>query len=123
MESEKNVEHYLCQLVRGLEGEGYKFVSPMRRFVLDRLCVLPYGITWFVEVKSEGQKPHPGQLREIARLTAKGHKAVWVDSVAGVNKIISQMREEIDNAKRGRNSRCITEYYEPYSENELPAEE
>lgn len=123
MESEKVTEQYLCEQVRLLGGEAYKFVSPMRRFVLDRLCVLPYGITWFVEVKSENQKPHPGQLREIARLTAKGHKAVHVDSIAKVNKIIDQMRKEINDAKCNSHHRCNTKYVEPCPENEFFIEE
>jgi hypothetical protein len=94
-ESEKDTERYLCDQVRTLGGEAYKFVSPMRRFVLDRVCVLPKGKVWFVEVKSEGQVPSEGQFREIERLILKGHHATYVSSKAGVNKVINSMREEL----------------------------
>lgn len=123
MESEKDIERYLCEMVRRLDGEAYKFVSPMRRFVLDRMCVLPNGLVWFVEVKSEGQKPNLGQMREIERLKAKGHRAVWVDSVAGVNKIVHQMREEIENARCGNYNRSVKKYIEPCPEDNLSEEE
>lgn len=96
MESEKVLERYLCDQVKALGGEAYKFVSPMRRFVLDRLCVLPKGLVWFVEVKSEGQVPSEGQFREIERLTLKGHHATYVSTKAGVNKVINQMRQELN---------------------------
>lgn len=98
MESEKYLEQYLRDCVARLGGECYKFVSPNRRFVLDRLCVLPNGKVWFVEVKSTGQKPSSGQLREIARLREKGHHAVWVSTTAAVNEVIQQMQEEQHDA-------------------------
>lgn len=94
-ESEKDVERYLCEQVKKLSGEAYKFVSPQRKFVLDRLCVLPGGIVWFVEVKSGDKVPSPGQFREIERLTQKGHHATWVCTIAGVNKVIKQMEEAL----------------------------
>jgi hypothetical protein len=97
MENEKNTERYLYDRVRDLGGEAYKFVSPMRRFVLDRLCVLPKGKVWFVEVKSEGQTPCEGQIREIDRLHAKGHRAVWVKTKAEVDVLIHLMKEDIAN--------------------------
>lgn len=99
MESEKTTEQYLRDCVERLGGEAYKFVSPNRRFVLDRLCVLPYGLVWFVEVKSEGHIPSPGQFREIERLIEKGHHATYVSTKAGVNKVIAAMRKEIEKCK------------------------
>ena len=95
VESEKTVEKYLIDQVQRLGGIAYKFVSPQRKFVLDRLCVLPGGIVWFVEVKSGDKVPSPGQFREIERLTQKGHHATWVCTIAGVNKVIKQMEEAL----------------------------
>jgi hypothetical protein len=96
MESEKNTERYLYDQVRSLGGEAYKFVSPMRRFVLDRLCVLPQRKVWFVEVKSENEEPNEGQWREIHRLIAKGHKATWAKTKAEVDAIIKLMKKDIE---------------------------
>lgn len=92
MESEKATERYLVKRIAELGGEAYKFTSPGRRFVTDRICVLPKGLIWFVEVKSEGQKPAPGQQREIERLVQKGHFASWVDTKASVDHVIKCMR-------------------------------
>ncbi|MCK9410633.1 MAG: hypothetical protein M0R68_16005, partial [Bacteroidetes bacterium] len=88
MESEKGTEQYLRECIRELGGEAYKFTSPQRRFVLDRLCVLPNGKVWFIEVKSENQEPNEGQYREIIRLIDRGHKACWVKTKAEVNAVI-----------------------------------
>lgn len=101
MESEKVTEAYLVEQVRRIGGEAYKFVSPGRRFVPDRLCVLPLGLVYFVEVKSEGQVPSPGQAREIERLGRKGHYATWVCTKAGVDKTINAMEEVLhEHSKR-----------------------
>lgn len=101
MSSEKAIERYLCEQVKGLKGEAYKFVSPMRRFVLDRICVMPHGKVWFVELKSTGQRPCEGQMREITRLVSKGHHASWADSKEDVDNIIKLMREEQERCRRG----------------------
>ena len=103
MESEKNTERYLVKEVAKLAGEAYKFTSPGRRFVTDRLCVLPKGLIWFIEVKSEGQKPTPGQQREIQRLTKKGHYVTWVDTKAKVDSIINRMREQLNEGVKHGN--------------------
>ena len=95
MESEKNTERYLREKVAELGGEAYKFVSPMRNGVLDRLCVLPKRKVWFVEVKSEQEEPTEQQWREIHRLIKKGHKATWVKSKADVDTVIKLMRKDL----------------------------
>jgi len=109
MESEKDVEQYLRQRVRELKGEAYKFVSPHRRFVLDRICVLPRGKIWFVEVKSENQEPTQGQYREIIRLIDKGHKACWVRTKADVDVLIYLMEDDLYEQNSDCNRR-ITAY-------------
>lgn len=77
-ESEKVTEVYLCdQVKKRLNGIAYKFSSPNRRNVPDRLCILPEGMHFFVEVKSEGKNPSPGQIREIKRLNDMQHP-VWL---------------------------------------------
>lgn len=74
------IERHLVNEVKKAGGIAYKFVSPGRRAVPDRLVLLPGGKIIFVECKAPGEKPRPDQLREHARLFALGHQVVVLDS-------------------------------------------
>lgn len=69
----------------------YKFTSPQRRSVPDRLYVMKGGITFYIEFKRKGEKPTPGQEREIARLRAQGATVYVVDNIASGYWVIDQM--------------------------------
>jgi len=77
---ESTIEAHLVKQIKSLGGVAYKFTSPQRRSVPDRLCVLPKGVSFFVECKAPGAKPTPGQEREIAQLRAKGHTVFIIDT-------------------------------------------
>ncbi len=62
------VEQYLVKRVKAMGGTAYKFVSPGRRHVPDRLVVLPGGRVVFVEAKAPNKRLRAGQARERARL-------------------------------------------------------
>ncbi|MGJ7069948.1 VRR-NUC domain-containing protein [Morganella morganii] len=81
------IERHLVNEVKKAGGIAYKFVSPGRRAVPDRLVLLPGGKVIFVECKAPGEKPRPDQLREHARLFALGHQVVVLDS-KNLNKIL-----------------------------------
>ncbi len=89
---ETQVERYLVQEVAKLGGEAYKFTSPGRRDVLDRLCVFPNNIHAFVECKATGKIPTEAQWREMERLKYKGHWALWVDRRSEVDKFINKIK-------------------------------
>jgi hypothetical protein len=74
-------EHYRKASRRCGKGKGiaYKFVSPGRRSVPDRIVLLPGGRIVFVECKSPGKAPRADQLREHERLRA-GLNVVALDS-------------------------------------------
>ncbi|MDC9593537.1 VRR-NUC domain-containing protein [Xenorhabdus sp. IM139775] len=74
------IERHLVNEVKKLGGIAYKFVSPGRRGVPDRVVVLPNGRVVFVECKAPGEKPRPDQLREHERLRALGQTVVVLDS-------------------------------------------
>ncbi|MET4894008.1 VRR-NUC domain-containing protein [Morganella morganii] len=74
------IERHLISEVKKAGGIAYKFVSPGRRAVPDRLVLLPGGKVIFVECKAPGEKPRPDQLREHARLFALGHQVIVLDS-------------------------------------------
>jgi len=77
---ESTIEKHLAAEVKKAGGIAYKFVSPGRRSVPDRLVLLPGGRLVFVECKAPGEKPRPDQLREHKRLRALGFNVVVLDS-------------------------------------------
>ena len=79
---ESTIEKALVKRVRQLGGWAYKFVSPNRRAVPDRLVLWPGGRAEFIELKAPGKKPTPAQLREHERLRALGFRVTVVDSLA-----------------------------------------
>ena len=53
---EKIVENHFVWAVERIGGKTYKFTSPGRKGVADRIACLPDGSTWFVELKTKGGK-------------------------------------------------------------------
>ena len=51
---EKIVENHFVWAVERAGGKAYKFTSPGRKGVADRIACLPDGSTWFVELKTKG---------------------------------------------------------------------
>lgn len=82
---ESKVECYLYVRVKELGGECYKFTSPQRRNVPDRIVILPGGRLTFVEVKAPGEKPTDGQQREHKRLWELGVAVVVLDSYEAID--------------------------------------
>ncbi|CDG21669.1 putative nuclease p44 [Xenorhabdus poinarii G6] len=77
---ESVIENHLVKEIKKAGGIAYKFVSPGRRSVPDRICVLPGGRVVFVECKAPGEKPRPDQIREHERLRALGCEVVVLDN-------------------------------------------
>jgi len=65
---EKDIETRIVNHVQELGGIAYKFVSPERRSVPDRLIVLPGRSPFWIEVKTKTGVLSSGQKREIKRL-------------------------------------------------------
>ena len=83
---EDSVENYLVQRVEALGGVAYKFTSPGRVGVPDRLCVLPGGVLFFVECKAPQGRLAPSQRREIKRLRDMGQSVLVVWSRESVDE-------------------------------------
>ena len=85
---EKDIEKKVCDYAKSKGTLTYKFTSPNRAAVPDRIFIVPGGFVYFVEFKREGQKPTPAQAREHARLREQGC-VVWViDNVADGIKMV-----------------------------------
>ncbi|EBA1299365.1 VRR-NUC domain-containing protein [Salmonella enterica] len=77
---ENLIEKHLVTEVKKAGGVAYKFVSPGRRSVPDRIVLLPGGRLVFVECKAPGKPPRADQQREHERLRALGFAVVVLDS-------------------------------------------
>ena len=90
---EKHIEAKVCDYAKQRGLLVYKFTSPARAAVPDRLFILPSGRMFFCEFKREGQKPTPPQEREHHRLRQHG-VSVWViDNVDAGLRMIDEMLE------------------------------
>jgi hypothetical protein len=78
---EKQIERSVCEYAKSIGFLVYKFTSPERAAVPDRLFITPKGVVFFTEFKREGAKVTPPQDREHERLRAQGVTVFVVDSV------------------------------------------
>lgn len=103
---ESDIEADLVAVVQKRGGHAYKFTSPGRRNVPDRLCVIPGCVPFWVEVKRVGKEPTAGQDREAKRLRDCGayvfllnHEMVdqLVDHAINLTKIENIVRVAIES--------------------------
>jgi len=59
---EKDIENYFVWTVARAGGRSWKFTSPGRKGVADRIACFPDGSTWFVELKTD-----KGRLSELQK--------------------------------------------------------
>ena len=85
---ECEIEKYLVSEVKKLGGTAYKFTSPGHAGVPDRLCLMPNGTIFFVELKATGKTTRPLQEREILRIRAYGQRVYVVDSRKRIDEIL-----------------------------------
>jgi len=88
---EKDIEAKVCAFAKSHGMLVYKFTSPQRRSVPDRLFITRIGVVFFIEFKKKGKKPTEGQAREIARLRATGVQVFIVDEVDEGKRIVGLM--------------------------------
>lgn len=85
---ESKVENSLVRCIEDKGGIAYKFVSPNRNGVPDRLILLPLPkhlrdevsrYLFFVECKAPGKKPRTSQVREIKKIRELGYSVTVLD--------------------------------------------
>ena len=86
---EKEIEAHLTRRVSERGGIAYKFTSPQRRNVPDRLVLLPGGSALFVECKRPGAKATAAQKREHERMRALGFAVAVVDSKEQIEELLA----------------------------------
>lgn len=78
MTPEVKIERAFVTFAKCHGCEAYKFVSPERKGVPDRLVVGP-GFSFFIEFKAPGEVPSKQQEREIKRLRDLGQNVYVCD--------------------------------------------
>ena len=94
---ERDIERYLVRRTIEHGGVAYKWVSPGRVGVADRIVLLPGGVVWFVELK-----------------TVRGRLSAWQKLFAtemarlGMNYIVIRSKEEVDQWLLMRSNKCLS---------------
>jgi hypothetical protein len=72
----------------------YKFTSPARVGVPDRMFAMPHQHLFFIEFKRPGAKPTPVQEREARKLVNCGFAVYLVDNIEEGIKLINAEFDE-----------------------------
>jgi len=88
--NEKQIEQYLVRRVKEKGGIAYKFTSPGRRHVPDRIILLPGGKVIFIECKRPGAKATKAQDYELHRIRRFGVTAVVMDSKEKIDELLNK---------------------------------
>ena len=93
---ERDIEKRVCDYAKSKAILCYKFTSPSKRSVPDRIFITPAGVVWFIEFKRKGQKPTPSQAVEIEKIRSKGVSVFVVDDVAVGKAMVDGMLNPVD---------------------------
>lgn len=86
---EKDIESKVCSYAKTKDFLVYKFTSPNRRSVPDRIFLGSGGLCFFIEFKAPGKEPTSAQEREIERISRKGHRVYVIDSIEAGKRAIN----------------------------------
>ena len=89
---EKIIEQKLVTAVKKHGGICPKFVSPGFDGMPDRLVLLPFGKSAFVEVKAPGEKPRPLQTARHGMLRKLGYRVYVLDNAEQIGGILDEIR-------------------------------
>lgn len=89
--TEQQLEQLLKREVEKRGGQAWKFTSPGKAGVPDRLILLPGGRAVFVELKAPGGRLQELQKKRAAELQALGFTVHCLDSAAAVQGFIGEV--------------------------------
>ena len=92
MAAEKAIEQNLVRAVKLMGGLALKFVSPGFDGVPDRIVLLPSGKLAFVELKADGKKPRPLQVKRKRQLEALGFSVYCIDSTGQIEGVLNEIQ-------------------------------
>lgn len=85
--SEKMLERKTAQRIKALGGWSIKLLSTYISGLPDRLCLMPGGRAFFIEVKTTGKKPTALQKRRHEKLKGLGFEVLVIDKLEQIEKI------------------------------------
>lgn len=85
---ESAIEKHLRLSIENAGGACWKFTSPGRIGVPDRVVMLPGGRIWWVELKMPENKPNSPQARRHKELWHLGQKVLVLDSIEAVDQFV-----------------------------------
>ena len=85
---EKIVENHFVWAVERTGGKTYKFTSPGRKGVADRIACLPDGSTWFVELKTKGGRLSALQKMFMSDMTLLNQRYMCLWTIEQVDEWI-----------------------------------
>lgn len=88
--SEKAIEQFLANHVKRMGGVCLKYSNPGMVGYPDRVCLLPGGVTIWVELKSQGKHLKPVQRIRKAQMENMGHPVYVCDSKLQVELLLKQ---------------------------------
>jgi len=88
---EKIIETKVYDYAKAKGMLTYKFTSPNRAAVPDRLFITASGFVFFIEFKRLGKKPTPAQTREIDRLIKQNTAVFVIDNIEDGKKMIDNI--------------------------------
>lgn len=112
---ESAIEKKVCDYAKSKSCVCYKFVSPSRRSVPDRLIIMPEGKgVFFIEFKRKGAKTTISQDVEIAKIRKQGMHVSIIDNVAGGKLLVDAqlLSESPWNQKKKPNEKKSRERFD-----------
>lgn len=90
---EAKIEEAVNNYAKQFGVEVYKFTSPARAAVPDRMYLYPNGTVLFIEMKRTGEKPTVPQAREHVRIRGQNLPVYVVDDINDGKRIIDHFRD------------------------------
>lgn len=94
-DSEKLIESKLGKAIKDMGGWSIKLLSTFIKGLPDRVCLLPTGIIFFVEVKSTGKKPTLAQKIIHKKLISLGFNVYVIDSLSMLDGLIEIYKNRV----------------------------
>lgn len=92
---ERDIEKWLRRQVESLGGLAFKFSSPGNDGVPDRQVILPGGIIYFIELKTDRGRLTPIQVWQQDRLDALGCQVRTIRGMDEAAEFIEEIRDAI----------------------------
>ena len=102
---ERDIEKWLRRQVESLGGLAGKFTSPGNDGVPDRLAVLPGGLIYFIELKTDRGRLSPLQVWQQDRLRQLGVNVAVIKGMDEAVEFIEEVRDAIHDEEDGGGAR------------------